>query len=367
MKLNQSVIETLYGIRNIDYTLVSHDSWNTSKELELALEGISFPNCISYVKRTRQFIAFALIVITSLGSFSLSGQSDQTIDFKWSNDIVGSTDYYFTNGFELNYTFEKHLSKPVSTLFIKASDYDRQALNIGLHHDMYTPKDLHTEDPVYTDRPYAATLLLSFTSITSNPENGLIVTSSIQSGVMGPFAGGARFQNGFHGLTDKSDNVYGWENQISNSFCFMYQTQFDQKFFMNEIVDVAGHTIFSLGVPFTKAGIGMDFRLGNPGDRYSNLVQTDGKMRWYFYGGVDFDFVLYDGTLQGDLFNTQSIHTIEEIEPVIGKVKYGVSFRYNIFQADVGMHYNTAKFNGANTHAWGFAAARGRTLVMCEL
>ncbi|VAX27751.1 hypothetical protein MNBD_IGNAVI01-2720 [hydrothermal vent metagenome] len=281
------------------------------------------------------------------------------VQFKWSNDFIYQTDYYYTNGFAFEVLGPWAEANPINSILIPSSKKNISQFGITLVQDIYTPRERYNvEEQLEGDRPFAAYLLLGFIKKSIDPENKIKITSELQIGVLGPAALGEQTQNGIHDMLPTSSRINGWENQISNSLAIDYSAEFYKALFEFSWFDFSGIVKGKLGTPFTQAEIGGAIRLGWF-DSYPQGFEMFSPKNWtaYFFAEVFGKSVGYNATLQGGLFST-SIYTLEKINRFIGSYRLGISATYNLFTIEMAVTYNTPEFPGALSHKWGYAIIR---------
>lgn len=281
------------------------------------------------------------------------------VQFKWSNDFVYQTDYYYTNGFAFEVIAPWVKANPINSILISNPNRSIKQFGFTLVQDIYTPQERYdVEKQLEGGRPFAAYLLLGFIKKTVDPGREIKIISELQIGVLGPAALGEQTQNGIHDMLPTSSRINGWENQISNSLAIDYSSEFYKSLFRLNWFDFVGAVKGKLGIPFTQAEIGGAIRLGWF-DLYPQGFEMFSKNVWtaYFFAEVFGKAVGYNATLQGGLFST-SIYTLDKINHFIGSYRLGINATYNLFTIEMALTYNTPEFPGALSHKWGYAIIR---------
>ncbi|MCD6598711.1 MAG: lipid A deacylase LpxR family protein, partial [Bacteroidales bacterium] len=185
------------------------------------------------------------------------------IEFKWSNDFVYETDYYYTNGFAFEVLGPWAKPNPINIVLIPSPEKSVTQFGITLIQDIFTPQErFDVEKQIDGDRPFAAYLLVGFIKKSYDPRKNIEVLSELQIGVLGPAALGKETQDGIHDLLPTSERLNGWENQISNSLAINYTCEFYKSFFEIGWFEFSGAAKGKLGIPFTQVELGGIVRLG---------------------------------------------------------------------------------------------------------
>lgn len=281
------------------------------------------------------------------------------VQFKWSNDFIYQTDYYYTNGFAFEVIGPWAEANPINLILIQGSNKNLDQFGVTLVQDLFTPQERYNvEEQLKVDRPFAAYLLFGFIKKSFDPGRKIKITSELQIGVLGPAALGEQTQNGIHNMLPTSSRINGWENQISNSLAIDYAVEFYKSLFKLNWFDFSGAVKGKLGIPFTHAEIGGAIRMGWF-DLYPQGFEMLSQNIWtvYFFAEVFGKAVGYNATLQGGLFST-STYTLDKINRFVGSYRLGVSVTYKLFTFEIATTYNTPEFPGALSHNWGYAIVR---------
>ncbi len=311
----------------------------------------------------RTLIFFFLISITStLAQNRVTKNSileKTTIQFKWSNDFIYSTDYYFTNGFEFEALGPWAKSNPINKFLIPSLDDSLNRYGFTLAQDMFTPKEkLDVKKQLDGDRPFAAYLLVGFKKKSLNPEKQIAVISEIQIGVLGPAALGEETQDAIHNATGNSANLNGWENQISNSIALNYMASIYKTLYSNCWFDFYTVGKGGLGIPYTYLQVEGGLRFGLFEKKPQGFEMfSQSKVMLFVFAEIFERLVGYNATLQGGLFS-KSTYTIESINHLVGGYRLGIIFAYSLLKLELATTYNSPEFPGALSHKWGHAAIK---------
>jgi lipid A 3-O-deacylase len=287
--------------------------------------------------------------------------ADYSVRLTYENDYFTSTDYYYTQGINVEIIHPRFqqffLSK---VLFAPAAG--KRRYGIAIEHNGYTPTSINHPDILYGDRPFAATLLFKTFSTSNVSSRHLRIASSLTLGVLGPAAGGREMQTTIHRWI-KDDAPLGWQYQIQNDVVVNYETGFEK-------------ALVQAGRHFMMNGLGR-VRAGTLSNQLSSgLVILVGKLSsaivstfaWtarspaprsrpelYFYAQPMLNMVAYDATLQGGLFNRSSPYTLSsrEIEHVTVQGNYGLVFQYHGLYLEYFQSILSKEFKTGLIHRWG--------------
>ena len=140
------------------------------------------------------FFLFLHVVINGQNSGNLNNtQPPSSFEFKWSNDFEYQTDYYYTNGFALEFFTPLAKKNPINSILLPMKSNEIELFSFTLTQDIFTPKaKFDIEDQLNGDRPFAAYLLLGFKKVTFSRTNKIRTYSEIEIGILGPAAFGHR-------------------------------------------------------------------------------------------------------------------------------------------------------------------------------
>ena len=288
-----------------------------------------------------KFIALIFLIL-------LTGCSSGSY-FRIANDIVGGTDYNFTNGWELGMNLEREQSKDLlvdagdTLMFGRIFDEDPTEvshLNLGVRQMMYTPSDLRNPNIIEEDNPYAGTATFFFGGIATSDKRR--IHTEVELGVSGAPSGAETFQKFVHNDLDKGADPQGWHHQLeaepifninhSRAWQIHRENLFDKSYLEYVHNSEAKARVGTIHLDFE---ISQEFKLGQnvPQFNRSNVENAWGIYLFTepFVRAVGHNFY-YDGTVFRD-----SPHTVES-EPLVGGLDSGIGVEYG--QYSVKFHYN---------------------------
>ena len=92
-----------------------------------------------------------------------NGSLDKYISFAWENDLYFQRDYYYTNGFQIDFFHDKLKQSPINRILIPFRNRGKGISWSGLRlrQEIFTPKDLALDSISNGDHPYSSTLTIA--------------------------------------------------------------------------------------------------------------------------------------------------------------------------------------------------------------
>lgn len=287
-------------------------------------------------------------------------ESNHIVRFQWSNDFIHQTDQYFSNGFLLEYYNPIFEHNPFNFILFPRAKAKYVLEGISLTQDLFTPIELTDTVKQKADRPFAAYILIGAKRVLFSLKYKLRLTSEIQVGIIGESAMGKEIQNGIHDLLPTSSWVYGWANQIRDDFCINYFAQIEKEIYGKDWYEFNWVVSTKLGSPYTYLDAGTTFRFGKFDQKYLRDFESLSNLGWqsYFFADLRVRLVGYNATLQGGLFNNNSIYTIDNINRVVADLVTGINYSHKNFKIELAQHYMTKAYPEAKIHRWGYLNLR---------
>ena len=279
------------------------------------------------------------------------------------NDLLDNTDRFYTNGVRLEYICPAFSSSPANKLMLPYWRPGTNYYGLALVQNMYTSSKTKVGGILYGDRPYAAYLYLSSFKITNDPVHHLRQSSEIQLGIIGPASLGSTMQTWFHMTVPTNDKPLGWEYQIANDLLLNYKVSYDLGLISHPYAEFNLTGTAIAGTVYDEINGGFSFRAGLLNPYFSGLGfsrkpvnQRTGMrdLQCYFYAKTSGTLVGYDATLQGGVFNHESVYTIpaDSISRVQFEGSAGFAFSYGGARLDVEQHVISPEFHGGWWHFW---------------
>lgn len=278
-------------------------------------------------------------------------QNKGAFEFIYANDFTGMNDQYYTNGVGFALTLPVFYASPFNPRWLKNSNYSDAYHTLNFQYDVFTP-DLHAE--LYSDRPFAATMMLGSKHQYVFGAKNFRITSELRLGLIGQAAGAGTMQNGLHAIMPGADEVKGWDTQVRNDVAVNYVFAIDKRFEASDYVEITTSATAYLGIPYTKLEPSVLVRIGIF-ENIFNFLNNSPNKQWqtYLIAGGKASFVGYNATLQGGLFNPYSPYVLEDINHFVANYHFGIGAAYRNTSLSFTQTFTTPEFSGATSHSWG--------------
>jgi lipid A 3-O-deacylase len=301
----------------------------------------------------------ALSVFTLLSANVVAQDFKHEFGFTSDNDsyLAQGSDRYYTNGLFINYRFagpQKELSE----------NLEKKIFEISAGQKMFNPKSGFAPDPARQDRPFAG-YLYAGVAVSWFHKNETGLKAGIEVGTTGPNS----LAEGGQKLLHRTVGFYtptGWEYQIKNELTANIGLQYTKLLYRPEsnTTDFSFEGYANAGTIFNGLGAGILFRAGNINQlfnsAYTNSVIGNNpktkalvKREFFFYAKPQLNFVAYDATIQGSLFNNDSPVTFG-VKPLVFAQQFGVDYSSQRFTIDFGVIFKTKEVKStAKAHQYG--------------
>lgn len=287
-----------------------------------------------------------------------STKTEEYIQLAFSNDMFFKTDYYYSNGLQLDLQLNRLALKISDKLpFFEGGQFEKR-YKYKLSQDIYTPEHYTRVSIDYKDRPYAGVLTLSYSEgiYTSTSKH----TMELKLGTIGKPTGTKQTQNSFHTAID-NELARGWENQISTDMVLNLHYSFSYRVAASAKMDLTGGAIANIGTLNTDFGANLRLRVGKrlyQFDKTGPLIYADNNSNWQYFitAGLTPRFIIYNATLQGGMINrTNNAHVLryEQLENFVLEIETGIVVGYKRFQTALLFQSNSPEFEGAKMHRYG--------------
>jgi lipid A 3-O-deacylase len=322
-------------------------------------------SCIVYAGMMRR-IYFYTILFFCFCPHIISAQAiDNTASYRnidsnkyfrinYENDFFAGTDRDYTQGIYIEKVKHSFSKFPLAKLLWHPKN-DSLKYGIAIEDDGYTPNIISTAAIEYGDRPYASDLFLKTFVIAVNADTHERISTSLSTGVIGPWAGGEGMQKAIHHWIHYTQPL-GWDNQIANDAVLNYQLNFEK-----ELLSIEDHFSFSsftsirAGTLSDKATAGATIMVGNFHSPFDDVHHATRKIQWFLYAQPVINFVGYDATLQGGLFDYASLYTISaaDIERLTLQYRLGATLTFKRLYLEYYRTGNTKEFTETIYHRTG--------------
>jgi hypothetical protein len=286
-----------------------------------------------------------------------SGRTSREIYFTavFDNDILDYTDYYYTNGisFEL---YHPAISASPLMLLLPGLRNSVNYYSLILLQNMYTPLKLENPVPLVGDRPFAAYLLIGHHKVSLSSQKHRRLETELDLGAIGPAALGGLAQDAIH-----SNEPVGWVNQVRNDVVVNYSIRFDQGLYSGRNIELAVTGGGQAGTLYDNIMAGVYFQAGRMNDRYGSVFQTTGyqkpfknRVRYYFSLDIRNKLIIYDATLQGGMFNHESVYKLDgdQLKRYIFTGTASVGIGLGRYSLELDQVFLTPEFDGGRHHLW---------------
>lgn len=281
----------------------------------------------------------------------------QRISFAWENDLYYHQDYYYSNGFQIDFFHEKLLKSPVNRILIpRGRKREWQAYSgLQLRQEIFTPRDLSADSISEGDHPYSSTLTLSQISIFDLPHRMIRIVSGLKLGVMGPASLGFRTQALAHSISNPSRPPMGWEHQTRNDIIINYDIRIEKGLLSNRLASFGLMGKGRLGTLHTDLEAGLWFILDARKGYFNRFGPTgDPGLNVVFKLSAGAQRIFYDATLQGGIFNKSSPYIIssDQMVPWVGNLDASLTFELLTHQLECYTRLASPRFHLAAPHGW---------------
>lgn len=282
--------------------------------------------------------------------------SPTIINVVFDNDIFNNTDYYYTNGVNIELTIPFAKQSPLSKLLVGSSGSQIDLYGFSIKQNIYTPTNPDIEEISVGDRPFSAFLTLGHYRESYHIQKKLSIVSSINFGVIGPASMGGVVQSTIHDI-----EPIGWDNQISNNFVIDYSLKLEKGIISTPHLELNLTAGGNIGTIFNKINGGVYLRTGSfipvfrgPSTVVGNTSINNNIQYWFFLCG-ETNLVFYDATLQGGIFRNNNAYTLhgEDINRFVINLSAGMAMYYHKVGVELHSFYLSPEFKNAYDFRWG--------------
>ncbi|RZM10461.1 MAG: lipid A deacylase LpxR family protein [Pedobacter sp.] len=266
--------------------------------------------------------------------------------FRSDNDsyLAQGSDMYYTNGLFIHF---RHATKQENL----KENLEKKIFEISLGQKIYNPRSGYSPNPDRQDRPFAGYLYAGAALSWYSRKEG-ILKMAVELGTTGPNSLAQAGQELLHNTIGFYE-LAGWEYQIKNEASINLSAQYTKLISRAEdnTVDVSFEGYANAGTTFNAAGAGFLFRIGRINQLFnsgatnsviSNQQKTKSLMprELFFYTRPQLNYIIYDATAQGSMFNNDSPVTYG-IQPIVFEQKLGLNYSSPRFTFDFGVYLRT--------------------------
>lgn len=295
-------------------------------------------------------------------------QPESYFRVNYENDFFFVTDRYYTQGISLELIMPFIKKSPLSKLLIPINKDALNYYGINFEQDVFTPRSIRHDSIYFGERPFAGVFFVSQFLVSINSEKKQRLSTSLALGIIGPEAKGEEEQKGIHYALQNIQPL-GWEYQIATDYILNYNVKFEQGLFAKKRIECIGFVGSRLGTLYDDISVGAMLRGGWLQSYFKNLglSSSSGKLnengagdktnkfQCYIFGKAELKTVAYNATLQGGMFNKNSIYTLpsQDIKRVVGMAHLGFVMAYKRVSLEYSHAYISPEFDIGLSHMWG--------------
>jgi len=280
-------------------------------------------------------------------------KSDKYFRFHYDNDYFTATDRFYTQGYTFELTSPLLAKNLVNYSFPKIKNSDNK-YGLSIEHIGFTPTTIKSNEILYGDRPFAAAIFLKSFKIATDTINKTRLESSLSIGIIGPGAFGYEMQKGIHEWI--GDEIpMGWQYQIRNDLVLNYNLVHEKQLLrFKDYFALNSHLAARIGTLNTDASLGFTATLGLINNPFA-ATSNKNKFQLYLYSQPLANFIGYDASLQGGLFNKTSPYTIpdSDIERITLQNNFGIIMQWRSLYLEYSRVLLTREFSTSKSHKWG--------------
>ncbi len=294
--------------------------------------------------------------------FQLSLKAQQykhELGFQSDNDsyLAQGSDRYYTNGLFLNYRFATDQEKLKPGL-------QKKIFELSAGQMIFNPISGYRPDPAAQDRPFAG-YLYGGVAVNWYRSDEQVLRAGVQIGTTGPNSLAQAGQEFLH-RTIGFYEPEGWDYQIKNEAAVNASVQYARLMQRadNKKTDFIFDGYVNAGTTFSGAGAGVLFRAGNM-EQLFNSASYDARIdtkqvqdmvqrhELFFYAKPQLNFVAYDATIQGSMFEKNSLVTYG-LKPLVFAQQLGVNYSTGRLTLDFNVIFKTKEIKStASAHQYG--------------
>ena len=280
-------------------------------------------------------------------------ESDSYFRFHYDNDYFAATDENYTQGYNFELVLPELEKNPINYLFLKPKAVTTK-YGLSIEHIGFTPNDYVSEAIQVGDRPFSSAIMLKSFTIASDSVRKTRISQALSLGIIGPGAFGKEMQVSIHEATGNKIPK-GWDNQIKNDVVLNYRIDYEKQLYQyNNLFAFQAQSSLQLGTLFTNASVGFNSSLGIINAAFSS-TQNKNNFQVYAYAQPMVNLIGYDATLQGGVFNNDSVYTIasNDVERFTAQFNYGIVLKTKTLYFEYSRSAITREFESGSSAKWG--------------
>jgi len=286
--------------------------------------------------------------MVSIPTFAQHKMYKSEFGFKSENDSFLATgqDRYYTNGLFISFRSALNpKSQPDSNNFTK------KIIEYSFGQSLYNAQSGAVPNISFVDRPFAG-YLYGAVALQYLSSKEVSKKFKVEIGTIGPNAYGFEIQDLIHQTFGFYD-LDGWQYQVNNELGLKLEADLLYNTYQstNQKTDISIPVKATLGNIYTGLSAGVLLRTGNINPLYhsvatqSNVSTFQEKgvkdQEFYFFLKPLLNFVAYDATISGGLFNDDKGPVTFDSKPLIFSQELGVAFAKNRWTIDFSLIFRT--------------------------
>ncbi|TRX36865.1 lipid A deacylase LpxR family protein [Flavobacterium sp. ZT3R18] len=280
-------------------------------------------------------------------------KSDHYFRYHYDNDFFANTDYYYTQGHNLELVSPKLFKNPINKLFVKLKNSE-QKYGLSIEQIGFTPTSLKLDEILYDDRPFAAAAMLKSFLVSTDTIHKTTLSSILTIGIIGPYALGKEIQTEIHEWINRGV-PYGWQYQIKNDLILNYEISHEKQLYrLNNLFALNSNAKLRLGTMNTNISGGLTTTFGKINSPFISLKNNNNFQIYGYWQGL-VTAVGYDASLQGGLFNQKSPYVItdQNMERFTFQKNFGIVLHHKKLYLEYYRSWLSKEFETGGTHSWG--------------
>jgi lipid A 3-O-deacylase len=307
-------------------------------------------------------LTLSILLIFAISVCSFAQEQKNEFGFRSDNDayLFYGQDRYYTNGLFIYFRHAADQQKLGEKL-------EKLIYEISAGQKMYNPISGYRPDPKTQDRPFAG-YLYAGGNVNLFYKKESVLKVGLEVGTIGPDALGKQAQQLLHDIVGFY-TIDGWQYQIKNELAVNLSAQYTQLLHRSakKDVDFAFEGYANVGTTYSGAGAGILFRAGSINQLFnsattnsviSNNSKTEKlvKKEIFFYAKPQINYVAYDATIQGSMFNNDSPVTFDA-KPLVFAQQLGFNYSTPRFTFDYSILFKSKEVKSvAKAHQYGTIA-----------
>lgn len=280
-------------------------------------------------------------------------KSDTYIRLYYDNDFFTNSDYYYTQGYNVEFISPRLNKNPINKVFPKAPNKE-QKFGISIEHFGFTPTSIASDSILYGDRPFSAAIMIKSFLISTDTLQKTRWSAAMSIGLIGPNAFGKEIQTDIHRWIG-DETPHGWQYQIRNDWIINYELSYEKQWYrFNDIIALNSNAKLRFGSFNTSVTAGYTLLFGKINTPFTTLIKQN-TFQIYGYCQSLGSLIAYDATLQGGLFNPKSSYylTDAQMNRLTLQTNFGMVLQYRRYFLEYAQTMLTKEFKSGNNHNWG--------------